>query len=278
MSDSVNRPSHYNAGSVETIEGIKAALGDAFLDYCRGNVLKYVWRCRHKGKLLEDLRKAAKYLEWAIAEAESEKLSEPQELEIPEGWRELEENEPLCKDDLFELDGEWVGHEYDPSGGVYSSRIHCRHIRKIETHEPEPLAIPEGWRELEFGETRLKTDLYNHGGKWNFYIDFDPAESEFPRYDKRIHQQHIRKIETEKPEHVDGVWVEEADANAKKIKPAEWIPKVGDKVRVIKPGKVVNGLECVIVEAVNGNYTVDRLGLISKNFKAEHLQLIKAAQ
>ena len=78
MSDSVEHPSHYNTGGVETIDGIRAALGDAFLDYCRGNVIKYVWRCRHKGKLLEDLRKAAKYLEWAIEEAESEKPSKPQ--------------------------------------------------------------------------------------------------------------------------------------------------------------------------------------------------------
>ena len=70
MSDSVEHPSHYNAGNVETIDAIKSALGDAFLDYCRGNVLKYVWRCRHKGNTLEDLRKAEKYLEWAIEEAE----------------------------------------------------------------------------------------------------------------------------------------------------------------------------------------------------------------
>ena len=175
MSDNVEHPSHYNAGSVETIDGIRAALGDGFLDYCLGNVLKYVWRCRHKGKLLEDLRKAAKYLEWAIEEAESEKPSKPQPLAIPEGWRELEENEPLSEDDLFELDGEWVGHECDPLGGVYSSRIHCRHIRKIETANPS---------------------------------------------------------------HVEGVWVEEADANAKKIEPTEWIPKVGDRVRVAKECEV----------------------------------------
>ena len=70
MSDNVNKPSHYNAGNVEAIDAIKSALGDAFLDYCRGNVLKYVWRCRHKGNTLEDLRKAEKYLEWAIEEAE----------------------------------------------------------------------------------------------------------------------------------------------------------------------------------------------------------------
>ena len=132
MSDSVEHPSHYNAGNVEAIDAIKSALGDAFLDYCRGNVLKYVWRCRHKGNTLEDLRKAAKYLEWAIEEAESDKPNKPEPLAIPEGWRELEENEPLSEGNLFDFEGEWVGNEHDPSGGVYSSRIHRRHIRKIE--------------------------------------------------------------------------------------------------------------------------------------------------
>ena len=87
MSDSVEHPSHYNAGSVEAIDAIKSALGDAFLDYCRGNVLKYVWRCRHKGNTLEDLRKAAKYLEWAIGEAEkSEAEGDVVELAEPAQW------------------------------------------------------------------------------------------------------------------------------------------------------------------------------------------------
>lgn len=174
MSDNVEHPSHYNAGSVETIDAIKSALGDAFLDYCRGNILKYVWRCRHKGKLLEDLRKAAKYLEWAIKEAESEKPNKPEPLAIPEGWRELEENEPLCEDDLFGFDGEWVGHEYDPSGGVYSSRIHRRHIRKIETENPSEVpnsSIPdpgEGYRLLSKDppEPVVKGDDVLIGGGW----------------------------------------------------------------------------------------------------------------
>lgn len=179
MSDNVEHPSHYNAGSVETIDAIKSALGDGFLDYCRGNVLKYVWRCRHKGKLLEDLRKAAKYLEWAIEEEESEKPSESQPLAIPEGWMELEENEPLSEDDLFDFDGEWVGHEYDPSGGTYSSRIHRRHIRKIETENTLEIpnsSIPDpgpGYRLLskEPPERLLDTDEGffangRDGGQW----------------------------------------------------------------------------------------------------------------
>jgi hypothetical protein len=67
--DSVNHPPHYNQGGIECIEAIKAALGDGFAAYLRGNVLKYLWRCEHKGGI-EDLKKAAWYLDRAIKEME----------------------------------------------------------------------------------------------------------------------------------------------------------------------------------------------------------------
>lgn len=67
--DRVNHPSHYCAGGVECIEGIKAALGDEFPAYCQGNVLKYVWRWKFKGGV-EDLKKAQVYLGWMIEAAE----------------------------------------------------------------------------------------------------------------------------------------------------------------------------------------------------------------
>lgn len=59
--DNVNHPSHYAYGSIECIEAIEAALGDTFPAYCRGNVLKYVWRATHKLDAAEDMRKAAWY-------------------------------------------------------------------------------------------------------------------------------------------------------------------------------------------------------------------------
>ena len=66
--DMVNAPPHYNTGGIETIEGIRAAIGrEHFISYCQGNVLKYVWRWKHKGGL-EDLRKARFYLERMIKE------------------------------------------------------------------------------------------------------------------------------------------------------------------------------------------------------------------
>jgi len=72
VSDCVNHPPHYCAGSVECIEGIRAALDDGFVEYCQGNVLKYVWRWRHKGGV-EDLEKAQVYLGWMIEAVEGEK-------------------------------------------------------------------------------------------------------------------------------------------------------------------------------------------------------------
>ena len=70
--ESGNHPPRYCAGGVECIEGIRAALGDEFPAYCQGNVLKYVWRWKHKGGL-EDLKKAQVYLRWMIATVEGEK-------------------------------------------------------------------------------------------------------------------------------------------------------------------------------------------------------------
>lgn len=61
--DPVNNPSHYTSGQVECIDAIKAALtDDEFRGFCKGNVLKYTWRERHKGGD-ESLKKAMWYLE-----------------------------------------------------------------------------------------------------------------------------------------------------------------------------------------------------------------------
>lgn len=59
--DPIN-PDHYRAGEIECIDAIRSALNtDGFLSYCTGNVLKYVWRWRHKNGA-EDLRKAIWYI------------------------------------------------------------------------------------------------------------------------------------------------------------------------------------------------------------------------
>lgn len=62
--DNVNHPNHYIKGGLECIKVIKAQLTkEQYQGYLYGNVLKYMWRWQDKNGL-EDLRKAAKYLEW----------------------------------------------------------------------------------------------------------------------------------------------------------------------------------------------------------------------
>jgi hypothetical protein len=66
VSDAVNHPPHYQ-GKVECIDAIEAALGnDGFVACCRGNAIKYIYRAGRKGDSVEDLRKAAWYLDRAI--------------------------------------------------------------------------------------------------------------------------------------------------------------------------------------------------------------------
>lgn len=57
-----NKPPRYNAGDIECIDAIKAALTpEEFRGFCKGNALKYVWREAHKGGN-HDLGKAHYYL------------------------------------------------------------------------------------------------------------------------------------------------------------------------------------------------------------------------
>jgi hypothetical protein len=66
--DPVNHPPHYNAGDIECIDAIHAALGrEGFIAYCQGNAIKYLWRHEHKGGV-EDWRKADWYINRAIKE------------------------------------------------------------------------------------------------------------------------------------------------------------------------------------------------------------------
>jgi hypothetical protein len=70
--DNVNHPSHYTQGGIECIKAIEASMTpEGFQDYCKGNVLKYIWRWREKNGV-EDLRKASVYLYWMIESAEKE--------------------------------------------------------------------------------------------------------------------------------------------------------------------------------------------------------------
>lgn len=63
--DVVSNPSHYTEG--RTIEPI-AAIQDWELNFCLGNVVKYISRAGRKKDALEDLKKARFYLDYHIKE------------------------------------------------------------------------------------------------------------------------------------------------------------------------------------------------------------------
>lgn len=68
MSEAVNHPAHYG-GADNPYEAIKVieAWG---LGFCLGNVVKYISRAEKKGATVEDLRKAAWYLQREIENSE----------------------------------------------------------------------------------------------------------------------------------------------------------------------------------------------------------------
>ena len=62
--DEINKPAHYNAGDIETIDYIVDVLGPYnAIHYCHGNFLKYTGtRFWNKGDPLANIRKALWYL------------------------------------------------------------------------------------------------------------------------------------------------------------------------------------------------------------------------
>lgn len=67
--DAVNSPAHYTSGGIECIDCIKAALGENFMGFLIGNVIKYTYRYKDKNGV-EDLKKGRWYLDRAIKELE----------------------------------------------------------------------------------------------------------------------------------------------------------------------------------------------------------------
>ena len=74
--ETVNSPRHYNTGRFEVIDIIEDVTKsyEGYLGYCIGNALKYICRAPHKHATpLEDIRKAAKHLEYAIIALQHQK-------------------------------------------------------------------------------------------------------------------------------------------------------------------------------------------------------------
>ena len=73
--DQVNHPEHYTNGSIECIEAIEASMPhDGFCEYLKGNVIKYLWRYRHKDNPVQDLEKAQWYLNKLIESVKNERV------------------------------------------------------------------------------------------------------------------------------------------------------------------------------------------------------------
>ena len=73
--EQVNSPDHYNSNTIETIDLIRDSMeSDEYRGYLKGNVFKYVSRCRYKEKEnpLKDLLKAQWYLNKLIEDMEND--------------------------------------------------------------------------------------------------------------------------------------------------------------------------------------------------------------
>jgi hypothetical protein len=69
MNEQVNRPTHYRGLEFDAIDVIE----NFNLSFNLGNVIKYILRCRRKGKEIEDLQKAHWYLSREIERSLKEK-------------------------------------------------------------------------------------------------------------------------------------------------------------------------------------------------------------
>ena len=70
MTDNVNHPSHYES----VVNGIECIDVTENFNFNRGNAIKYIWRAGHKDKSkeIEDLRKAAWYINREILRLQKE--------------------------------------------------------------------------------------------------------------------------------------------------------------------------------------------------------------
>lgn len=66
--DAVNHPAHYNVGHIEVIEAVEAWQ----LGFSLGSAVKYIARAGHKDDALQDLQKAAWYIEREIGRLQKE--------------------------------------------------------------------------------------------------------------------------------------------------------------------------------------------------------------
>ena len=103
--DNVNKPRHYTKAGIECIEAIRASMTDEqFLGYCKGNVMKYIWRFENKNGA-EDLKKAGVYLKW---------MTETQEKIEKEEIRAIAEAKAFYEKQREKVENVFYAGEYKP--------------------------------------------------------------------------------------------------------------------------------------------------------------------
>ena len=78
MKDNVNHPPHYTVHP----SGIECIEVTEHMSFCVGNAVKYLWRADHKGNDIEDLRKAAWYINREIERRLVTIPKQPQQSEL----------------------------------------------------------------------------------------------------------------------------------------------------------------------------------------------------
>ena len=81
MTDAVDHPPHYTAHP----SGVECIQITEHMNFCVGNAVKYLWRAGQKGDAIEDLRKAAWYIEREI-----KRLSKIKDAKAREAFTEYE--------------------------------------------------------------------------------------------------------------------------------------------------------------------------------------------
>ena len=88
MGGTVDHPGHYQMAGMEVIDVIDAAT-DLTRGFCLGNALKYILRAGAKGDEVEDIRKAAWYLNYCANHLERKRMSDRRQ-DLDEDWLRVE--------------------------------------------------------------------------------------------------------------------------------------------------------------------------------------------
>jgi len=122
--------SHYKSHP-SGIEAIEITQYESFL---RGNIIKYVLRAPYKGAELEDLEKAAEYLQWEIERVKEDQF-----------WAKFDET--VVKDRLEEL--EEMRNEWDLDENISYVADNWEYFRAGMTKTFDDVVFPDKCQECE---------------------------------------------------------------------------------------------------------------------------------